>query len=760
MRAAEPANGPTGSTRRAQPLRQTRNNPSRSMQTASRPLGGRAFGVENAHPPTDPPGFFPAITHFTDCIAALPKEIVRHFTLLKEVDAKACGPEESLRQLTQLALNAPRPKRKRPSQISRDTDPSMLPDAPSDGQNAVGSESAAVPDDDASHNVADGQGRTAEEDYDMPRRHLFLELRYRLSELLMTLDEKNHVLSTANEALAKQTVRLESSLPYIDNEISEEARHGSLTHWAYSDKSNGKINNAPIANERPRREAVVASSIAAGTAAMNEEAAAARSETRREAMLAKKQKATLAESDFDDVQQGRNRDGAMTQPGTSKKSHHAKTKRPVEGAGNSVGLGITSNLSAPVGNPPPKKRKTEKAAPTGHPAGGVTMERSNSGAISRSNVASKGTAGSPRSTPVVDGGKKRARGGVAPTGTVRKRNTTNASAGQPPSLASSPINAAFPSKDAPRSSPAPSNSHRPATARARQNSTQSAQDPRHRPSSSASNKIGTSNGVPASTADLNSVAGMTGRNVADVKATMKEAAVPNKGEHLIEEKDGGDVKGALLVGSQKGPTATVDKSMKKEDVDTTTTTTPTPAQTIQQTTVTGTRGGSRASKNSTPIAATFSDATKPSRSHRASDAALNHHHNNNNNHNANKRSHKKGAGLAAQLAAASAATADDEGSSMQGDDEEDDDESEPRYCYCNGVSYGEMVACDADACPREWFHLECVGLSKAPTKNGGFPLRVMYMSRRGDAADYPPAKWFCDECKETLKKSKTGGGNR
>lgn len=46
--------------------------------------------------------------------------------------------------------------------------------------------------------------------------------------------------------------------------------------------------------------------------------------------------------------------------------------------------------------------------------------------------------------------------------------------------------------------------------------------------------------------------------------------------------------------------------------------------------------------------------------------------------------------------------------------EEDDDPEEPRYCYCNGVSYGEMVACDSDDCSREWFHLACVGLKVAP----------------------------------------------
>jgi hypothetical protein len=30
---------------------------------------------------------------------------------------------------------------------------------------------------------------------------------------------------------------------------------------------------------------------------------------------------------------------------------------------------------------------------------------------------------------------------------------------------------------------------------------------------------------------------------------------------------------------------------------------------------------------------------------------------------------------------------------------------EVTYCYCNGVSYGEMVACDRDNCAREWFLL-------------------------------------------------------
>ncbi|KAI1851129.1 hypothetical protein JX266_003794 [Neoarthrinium moseri] len=50
------------------------------------------------------------------------------------------------------------------------------------------------------------------------------------------------------------------------------------------------------------------------------------------------------------------------------------------------------------------------------------------------------------------------------------------------------------------------------------------------------------------------------------------------------------------------------------------------------------------------------------------------------------------------------------------DDVVDDDE--PRYCDCNGTSYGEMIACDADDCQKEWFHIGCVGLTSVPSANG------------------------------------------
>ncbi|KAI9471862.1 MAG: hypothetical protein EXX96DRAFT_339115 [Benjaminiella poitrasii] len=51
------------------------------------------------------------------------------------------------------------------------------------------------------------------------------------------------------------------------------------------------------------------------------------------------------------------------------------------------------------------------------------------------------------------------------------------------------------------------------------------------------------------------------------------------------------------------------------------------------------------------------------------------------------------------------------------------DPNEPLYCYCNQVSYGEMVACDNMDCEIEWFHLACVDLKTVPK-----------------------GKWYCDLC--------------
>ncbi|RKF61670.1 putative phd-finger domain-containing protein [Erysiphe neolycopersici] len=74
------------------------------------------------------------------------------------------------------------------------------------------------------------------------------------------------------------------------------------------------------------------------------------------------------------------------------------------------------------------------------------------------------------------------------------------------------------------------------------------------------------------------------------------------------------------------------------------------------------------------------------------------------------------------------------GTSQEIFDEFDDegnliDPAEPRYCNCNRVSFGVMIACEGQNCEKEWFHIECVGLLDVPPRT---------------------TKWYCPSCRVSL----------
>ncbi|KAJ7655209.1 hypothetical protein DFH06DRAFT_1201912 [Mycena polygramma] len=79
-----------------------------------------------------------------------------------------------------------------------------------------------------------------------------------------------------------------------------------------------------------------------------------------------------------------------------------------------------------------------------------------------------------------------------------------------------------------------------------------------------------------------------------------------------------------------------------------------------------------------------------------------------------------------------------EDADMDAEGEEDGEgEDENLYCFCQKQSYGDMIACDNDDCPYEWFHLSCVQLTQ-PT----------------------PEKWYCRECVEKGFATGTTGGRK
>lgn len=138
---------------------------------------------------------------------------------------------------------------------------------------------------------------------------------------MMTADEKNHVISNANEELDRQIVRLDTVFPFIAGEISDEARLGSLTHWAYSNKTAAKA----ATNDRPRREAVNHRQDL--SAVLHEAEAASRSEARREAVQARKVRRGNVDADYEDTRAPRKANAAKSRGDNAAADQHAAVKR-------------------------------------------------------------------------------------------------------------------------------------------------------------------------------------------------------------------------------------------------------------------------------------------------------------------------------------------------------------------------------------------------------------------------------------------------
>jgi hypothetical protein len=480
------------------------------------------------------------------------------------------------------------------------------------------------------------------------------------------LDEKIAVLSTANQTLQRQLDRMMGSYQHIPEEVSDEARLGNPKHWAYvTDKETKK------APERSRREVASTNALAAAAAAVEGEFTS-RSEARREAVAARKSRAHQVDSDFDD------RPAARKGPGKSKKT----AEDP-----KSVGLGIANGA---VGTS--KRKKAPAAAP---------MERSLSGALGN---ASRTNQASPRETPDIVP-KKRTKPGPAP----KKRYVkvfesgcaelidSRVAGGASPYLTSSPVIGTFSAKEPPA---------RPGQGRGRQNSATNSihsatlENKNTRPPSSQSNRA--TNGAATLSAYEQLQASTVVSDGAESLKPLPDQAKPMKSEE-----------------------ADVNDDTSMPDVD------PPAPQVV-------TRAG-RTSKTATPLSSTFPESGGRSRSARNKD--------NNGSHasseSGERSRRKKGAGSAATSIRADndivpdgasdlgdeaeIEEADLDDADMEGVEEEEEEEgNEPKYCYCNDVSYGEMVACDNESCEREWFHLKCAGLSRAPDENSKclFPVAM------------------------------------
>ncbi|KAK8215273.1 hypothetical protein M8818_001894 [Zalaria obscura] len=807
---------PTSAARKAQQaqepnrrtsIRQARTTNTRPQNYYARPFG--SFGAPVDEPVDDsPPGFFPAIQYFTDAVTALPKEVMAHFTLMKEVEAKIHGPTQALARLSETILKMPVPPRRnqQPSAQALLSFTATNSANTSTNGSVINGSMPVLPPQQASDGLEpptsvpqiDGQA-------DLARRHAFQDLRVVVHNMIANLDEKNVVMAEANRALAQQLARVDHVIPHVEGEISEEARFGSLSHWAYAD-NRLKKQAQPAAHERSRRDVAATNSLAAAAAAMHDaDIAAARGEPRREA----KKSRHHVDSDFDDK--------APKRPGPGKGRKAADALEP-------KGLGITNGAVQPA-----KRRKTEKAM-----AAAPAMERQLSGLKS-----GRGGKGSPRSTPAAETAKKKA-GNTKATAPVvlpaKKRNTGLGSGANSPQMASSPLVSSFAlARENSTGRPGTSSRNRQNSSSLLQNALNVDTKPVSRPASAADNRSVNGHAVAENGSHKGSIAGSaTAGSAAQARADHDDdrmdiddrtSNVKNEDLDAATREDGSgsaSKTGTPLVGGEpmargrsvRGGGRKKDAQHDKEDSsepgyqgvgrsksqrsrskDSSHRKRESGAHILKQiasfnrSPVQSRRGlgsdvesidgeqrerdeeGAQESRELDRDDDGVGLAVLESRRSREPRATSTRSRRNEAEDRDRDRDRHHSRPAPAALAQDAEQNLDDTldaeedfelqqapdtdayGAGTRGGvaDEEveveevdpeaelelEEDEDEPRYCYCGKGSFGEMIACDNEACVREWFHLGCVGLAEPPADNGEFsvppspPLSFLLQLTRG-----------------------------
>lgn len=405
----------TANPRRTASGRAVRVNTTRPSNYYARPLGNFTANAANndVDSADDTPGFYPALQFFTDAVTALPREMARQFTVMHEAQAKIHGLDERFQEMLGGLLELPVPVASGSASGLASLGRGML--SFTANNSLSGSASASVVNGGTggagNSNAASVSGEDESAEEDIARRQKYHDMGMVLKEMLPNMEEKNNGLLEVNRRLNLQLSRIDSVMPHIDEEISEEARYGSMTHWAYSDNRQKKQAPATGAN---RRDVAATNSLAAAANAIHEtEIAQARRDATRETAREKhKGRAKdVVDSDFDDK---------------PKKTHAKAAKNKALGQAGPSGLGISAN------GEPVKRRKVDKGL------AGPAMERSASGA----GKGPKGAAAKdgPRSTPNAEPGKKASKAKPVPAPLKRKGiNSAQAS----PALASSPLHSSF-----------------------------------------------------------------------------------------------------------------------------------------------------------------------------------------------------------------------------------------------------------------------------------------------------------------------------
>ncbi|KAF3123145.1 hypothetical protein TWF569_000803 [Orbilia oligospora] len=638
--------------------------------------------------PRRPPQFYPGLAAFTDAIEALPQETIRHFTLLREVDAKASGPEDLLRNFIKNALSIP-PPLQAPPKAEPITEPARVLDDQSDkplsnnNNNNNNNNTSST-----SSNLSDNN--QSNEHVKRSRLH---EVRVLISDLLLTLDEKIHVISTASEALAKHQVRIDDAYGATTREIDSVLRDGNPAHWAYGNSIlESSFNLGAGANENMSTGYPVDpdSSIGTSRADGRREGASRRYAHAPEQLEPKTinqtEPTTLNYENSPTIPAAKRRKGvthgnqlnktlapersaAQARSGAYSNSHILQNTKTQPIAKVHGSQSSTSNQKQPA------SRKRMPAPPVATLLSPTKHNFTDSRAMGAPPQSSENFI-----IAELDGGKK----------DMGHRNPRSKSHLTKP--------------DAPRAVPKIDNhvkqeekilsfESKPATI----------PKPPQDKSLQSENEAMVSSDKETSNQKLDSTApqGTPADTTKDIAKNDQNVTLGDEGPAAVE-KFPRDINVAEKV-SGRGAIASVVKSAPKPSMilDIVKSSQVGPPKALPH----------RLFKSSNEPSVQMDDKSilNNARGDNGNNAGGNGNNDDNDDDDNN----------------------DDDDDEGEGDDDEGDvDADEMRYCYCNQISYGKMVACDGPGCQREWFHLPCVGLSHMPSSKD---------------------KWYCRECRTAIQ---------
>ncbi len=195
-----------------------------TRKRSQRNSGRQGLETRGRQKPVD---LYPGINDLADVLEALPVDIVRYFTLLREINAKCVSAAPKLTEMIKLFLSIP------VSQVH-------LPPEPTEEQ------------------------IKKSEEINRGREELLAQIRGLIRELMPCLEEKMHVASVATDAIARHLSRMDYDYDIIrEGEIPEMVQYGPKEHPAYKPENKAPEKSAPAARSEVRREAMAAKKAAA-----------------------------------------------------------------------------------------------------------------------------------------------------------------------------------------------------------------------------------------------------------------------------------------------------------------------------------------------------------------------------------------------------------------------------------------------------------------------------------------------------------------